>query len=81
MIAAAGGKEPGTKKRNRDLDGLMEIKDRELNWRMQMEERAEAREQAKIDADERGRRNAFVMDLIKQGKTPDEIEGYLRLFS
>ena len=81
MIAAAGGKEPGTKKRNRDLDGLMEIKDRELNWRMQMEERAEAREQAKIDAEDSGRRNTFVMDLIKQGKTPAEIEGYLTLFS
>ena len=78
MAAAAGGTQPGgSKRKHSELSGMLEIKEKELQWRMAEAARIEEREAHREMTDEKSRRNSLVMELIMQGKTPAEIESYL----
>jgi hypothetical protein len=64
----------GSKRKHSELSGMLEIKEKELQWRMAEAARIEQREARREMTDEKSRRNSLVMELIKQGKTPAEIE-------
>jgi aryl-alcohol dehydrogenase-like predicted oxidoreductase len=69
MAAAAGGIQPGgSKRKHSELSGMLEIKEKELQWRMAEAARIEEREAHREMTDEKSRRNSLVMELIMQGK-------------